>query len=92
MDLAEFVKTTLTSIKNGVVQANKEAGGGYRMTPSNGKVEFDVAVEVAKEKGSQKGGGLAIKVIEGKISGSSSSKESNITRIKFSVEVSTTIN
>lgn len=91
MELTQFIKITLSSIKKGVSEANSESGNVYRINPGSDKIDFDIAVEVAKEKGSEKGGGLAVKVIEGRISGSSSSKESSVSRIKFSVSVSTLV-
>ena len=90
MDLTQFIKTTLVSIRNGVVEANKETSV-YRLTPGSDRVDFDVAIEVAREKGSDKGGGLSVKVVEGKISSSSKSTESSYSRIKFSVGISTNI-
>lgn len=91
MELKEFISTTLVSVKEGVGSANKKAGNVFRVRSGQDKVDFDIAVVIAKEKGSEKGAGLAIKVVEGKISGSSRLKESSHSRIKFSVGISTHI-
>lgn len=89
MDLTDFISQTLISIRDGVQSANKDKNL-YQMNTTN-DVEFDIAVEVSEEKSNQKGGGVAIRVVEGKLSSENKSRESNISRIKFKVKVKTII-
>lgn len=87
MNLKEFIANTLVSIKEGIEKANSGESGNYYITSNSQVVNFDVAVEVAEEKGKDRSGGLAIKVVEAKIRGSTRMKESNISRINFTVGV-----
>lgn len=91
MDLSEFIAKTLISIRQGISEANKQTGNAYKIHPEAKVVNFDIAVEIGKEDSSEKKGGVAIKVVEGSMSGSSKSKESNITRINFTVGVNTSL-
>jgi hypothetical protein len=91
MDLKDFIATTLISIKEGIATANSKTDKAFKVMPEAKVVNFDIAVEIAKEKSSEKGGGLKIHVVEGKIGGSSTSKESNVSRINFTVGVNTII-
>lgn len=91
MDLGEFISKTLISIKEGIKDANSHANNSFYISTATHVVNFNVAVEVGKENTSEKGGGLKIHVVEGKMGGSSKSSESNISRIDFTVGVKTTI-
>ena len=90
MDLKEFISKTLISISEGVKESNK-INKMFEIRPKDQVVNFDIAVEIAEEKESGKGGGLKIKVVEGNLSASQRSKESNISRINFTVGVGTKI-
>lgn len=91
MDLSEFITKTLVSIKEGVSNANKQTSNSFQIQPHAKVVNFDIAVEIAKENENKKGGGLSIKVVEGNLENSSKSKQSNISRINFTVGVNTII-
>ena len=91
MDLTDFISITLKSIKEGVTQANGDSTKFFKIVPEGKVVNFDIAVEIVKEDQSGKGGELKIHVAEGKIDQSSKSKESNISRINFTVGVNTII-
>lgn len=89
MDLSDFISTTLLSIRTGLQKANDQEKVKFVMDSVDNKVDFDIAVEVTQEKGSERGGGLKIKVIEGNIMGKNNTKELNVSRIKLSVKVGT---
>lgn len=91
MDLSEFITKTLVSIKLGVANANKETNNSFLISSDTKVVNFDIAVEIEREDSKSKGGGLTIKVVEGNLSSSSKSKESNVSRINFTVGVNTNI-
>lgn len=91
MDLSDFIKITLISIRNGVVEANESVGKVYNLFPNRDSVNFDVAIEVARQNNTKKGGGISIKVVEGKLSDTAKSSESSYSRIKFSVGIVTNI-
>jgi len=86
MDLKDFIAKTLTSIRYGIKEANSEKENFY-INANTQVVNFDVAVEIGKEKGNTKGGGLNIKVVKGSIDSTSKIKESSISRINFTVGV-----
>lgn len=91
MDLSEFITKTLVSIKEGITEASKQTGNAFKVLPEAKVVNFDIAIEIAKEKASKKGGDLSIKVVEGSLESSLKSKQSNISRINFNVGVNTII-
>jgi hypothetical protein len=59
--------------------------------PENKVVNFDVAVEVSKEGKTEGGGGIKIHVVEARLGKGQTSKESNVSRINFTVGVNTII-
>lgn len=98
MELQEFIKNTLVSIKNGLHDANTEISkqtgtdtqSFFVLEPNNrdktqGYIIFDVAVTVSQENKQTGGGGIKIAVVSlGGEVGNVSSQE-NISRIKFHV-------
>ncbi len=91
MDLKDFIATTLISIKEGIAEANSKTNKAYKIGPESKVVNFDVAVEVSKEGKTEKGGGIRIHVVEAKLGKDQTSKESNVSRINFTVGVNTII-
>lgn len=91
MDLKDFIATTLISIKEGIVEANSKTTKAYKIMPEDKVVNFNVAVEVSKEGKSEAGGGIKIHVVEARLGKDQTSKESNISRINFTVGVNTII-
>ncbi len=85
MELKDFISNTLISIQKGITSANSATSNSFIIRQAQEVITFDVAVEVGKENTSEKGGGLRIHVVEGKLSGSSKTKESSITRVLFTV-------
>lgn len=98
MELDEFVKNTLLSVRNGIRNANKElldlklienVGDGFALDNHDGKVEgfisFDVAVTVSGKKLKEGGGGIRIAAISlgGKIS--KDTMHEHVSRIKFHI-------
>jgi len=90
MDLEDFISTTLISIRKGIAGANKEEKM-YKIIPENKVVNFDIAVEVSKEGKAGGGGGIKIHVVEANLGKEQTNKESNVSRINFTVGVSTAI-
>ncbi len=90
MDLEQFIATTLISIRKGIATANREEKM-YKIIPENKVVNFDIAVEVSKEAKSGGGGGIKIHVVEAKLGKDQTNKQSNVSRINFTVGVSTAI-
>jgi hypothetical protein len=98
MELEEFIKNTLVSLKNGVHAANdaliKQDGGDTRIFALNANskegshVSFDVAVTATHETGKSGSGGIKIAVVG--IGGEKSSKEiqESVSHIKFAVSIS----
>jgi len=91
MDLKDFIAKTLISIKEGVAEANKSTGNAYKINSEAKVVNFDIAVEVSKEGKTEAGGGLRIHVVEAKLGKNNTSKESNVSRINFTVGVNSII-
>jgi len=91
MDLKDFISTTLVSIREGIAEANKKTDKAYKIVPENKVVNFDIAVEVSNEQKSGGGGGIKIHVVEAKLGKDHTNKESNISRINFTVGVNTII-
>jgi hypothetical protein len=85
MELKDFISNTLISIKNGLADANSQTNNSFVIRQAQEVITFDVAIEVGKENTTEKGGGLRIHVVEGKLSGTSKTKESSISRILFAV-------
>ena len=91
MDLKDFIATTLISIKEGVAEANKQTGNSFKIVSEAKVVNFDVAVEVSNEGKSEAGGKVKIYVVEGSLGKDTKTKESNVSRINFTVGVNTII-
>ena len=89
MDLKDFIATTLISIKQGIEEANKQTNKAYKIMPESKVVNFDIAVEVSKEAKTGGGGGIKIHVVEAKLGKDQTNKESNVSRINFTVGVNT---
>lgn len=101
MELKEFIKNTLVSIKNGVRDANlefakqegKTLGGDFGalfvLESSRDKgqnyIAFDVAVTVSKESKKSGGSGLDIKVVSLGGELSDIKSQEHISRIKFNI-------
>ena len=86
MDLKDFIAKTLSSIRDGVKEANTDKNN-FVIYAKDQVVNFNVAVEIGQEKSGGKSGALRIKVVEGNIDSSSKTKESSISRIDFTVGV-----
>ena len=92
MELEEFITTTLFSIKKGIKDANikiaKDDGTSsqYEINRDSKGIEFDVAVTVSSEKGSEGGGKIKIAVVD--VGGTTNSflKEEYVSRISFEVK------
>ena len=87
IDLKEFISITLTSIKDGVTDANKKSNNRFRVYAADNVVNFDIAVVVSNEGKREAGGGVRIHVVEAKAGVDSRTKESNVSRISFTVGV-----
>jgi len=102
MDLENFIKETLISIKKGLVAANNECKaignknlghhiGDFQMggpgDVKNNHIKFDIAVSATEEKAGSKGGGIKIKVVD--ISGEKNNKSTDqmASRIQFEIKV-----
>ncbi|NOQ67909.1 hypothetical protein GQ568_00530 [Patescibacteria group bacterium] len=94
MELQEFIKHSLTSIVNGIKNANKSLDSDdgidrtFSMPTGDAKdsVIFDIAVTASSESEKSKGGGLKISVVDfgGKIDKKTTSE--NVSRIKFQIK------
>ena len=98
MDLQQFIKQTLVSIKHGVADANKELDGKAAGRPSyaiysrnDGEVVFDVAVTVSAATKKNKEGSLKVAVVTLGADKNDASAEQTVSRIKFAVKVDSTI-
>jgi hypothetical protein len=101
MDLQNFIKQTLVSIKTGVAGANKDLGAEkgkpvYAIYSRNdGEVVFDVAVTVSAETKKNKQGSLKVAVVGVGFGAGADKKDTDaqqtVSRIKFSVKVDSTI-
>jgi hypothetical protein len=91
MDLADFISTTLISIRQGIKTANAETQGNFKIFSEDKAIKFDIAVEIAKESTGEKGGKLKIHVAEVGIERNSKTTESAISRINFIVGLNTSI-
>jgi dihydroxyacetone kinase DhaKLM complex PTS-EIIA-like component DhaM len=89
MDLSDFIATTLISIQKGITEANRQTNKAYKIMPESKVVNFDVAIEIGREDINGKAGALKVKVVEGNIEKTSKTKESNTSRINFTVGVNT---
>ena len=49
MDLKDFIATTLTSIREGIIDANKQTSNNFRIYVADKVINFDIAVEVSNE-------------------------------------------
>lgn len=85
MELKDFICNTLISIKNGLDSANSATHNSFVIRQASEVITFEVAVEVGKENASEAGGGLRIHVVEGKVGKTSTTKESSISKILFTV-------
>ena len=100
MELEEFIKTTLISIKNGVHSANKELEKNGADRPAyllmtgeakeGGSIEFDVAVTATHEK--DRGGKASIRIYVAEIGRRVEEKniQESISRIKFKIKIGVT--
>jgi len=100
MDLQQFIKQTLVSVKKGVADANDELGGGSKSkdrqhyaiySRNDGEVVFDVAVTVSAATKKNKEGSLKVAVLEVGAGKNDHSAEETVSRIKFCVKVDSTI-
>lgn len=97
MDLQNFIKQTLVSIKTGVAAANKDLGAEkgkpvYAIYSRNdGEIVFDVAVTVSAETKKNKQGSLRVAVVGIGADKKDTDAEQTVSRIKFSVKVDSTI-
>jgi hypothetical protein len=91
MDLKDFISITLTSIKDGVAEANKNSNNAFKIYTAAKVVDFDIAVEVSNEGKTGAGGGLKIHVVEARVGKDSTTKESNVSRIHFTVGLNTSV-
>ena len=85
MDLKDFIYTTLTSIREGIIDANKPTNNKFSIYGAEKVITFDIAVEVSNEGKVGAGGGVKIHVAEVKVGKDNTTKESNVNRISFSV-------
>ncbi len=87
MDLKEFISITLTSIKDGVTDANEKSNNRFRIYAADKVVNFDIVVVVSNEGKTEAGGGVRIYVVEAKVGADSRIKESNASHIIFTVGI-----
>lgn len=91
MELKEFVSDTLKQIIDGIIDAQKYAGGkGTIIVPYSEQqksVSFDVAVTVDESKQKEGKAGVTVWSIGGGISGKTESSSSIVSRIKFDVPI-----
>ncbi len=87
MELQEFIKNTLTSIVNGLNEANQSFTGkaNFKLDTEKGEVHFDIAITVSEED--KKSGGAGIKVYALKLGGEKeiSNIQESVSRIQFKV-------
>ncbi len=88
MDLKDFIATTLTSIREGIIDANKQTSNKFKIYGTDKVINFDIAVEVSNEGKTGAGEGVKVHVIEANIGKGSTTKESNVNRISFPVGLS----
>jgi hypothetical protein len=100
MDLQQFIKQTLVSVKKGVGDANDELGGKGKdkerqhyaiYSRNDGEVVFDVAVTVSAATKKNKEGSLRVAVMEVGVGKDDTSAQETVSRIKFCVKVDSTI-
>jgi hypothetical protein len=97
MDLKDFIKTTLSSIYNGVTETNKELIGDelgntkeahFVITPNeqDSLIEFDVALTIASNSSKKKG--LSVQVYVANVDGGKVVKDSSqtVSRVKFKIK------
>jgi hypothetical protein len=92
MDLSEFVRETLVSIKTGVASANSSVNADknaptFKM-PGNevgGTIDFDVAVVAGEESTSGKHGGIKVAWLGAGGEKSSAIAKESTSRVKFIV-------
>jgi len=90
MELKDFVSQTITSIIEGVREAQASAQDGAYVNPvmAARPIEFDVAVTVTETTEKKGGGGIAVAgFIKAEGGGLTSSANSSVSRIKFHVPV-----
>ncbi|MFH1744566.1 MAG: hypothetical protein ABH881_00130 [bacterium] len=101
MELQEFIKNTLVSIKNGVHDANLEFAKQEGKTlgkdfsalfvieaagdKDQGRISFDIAVTVNQESKKSGGGGLKISVVSLGAEIGDIKSQEHISRIKFKI-------
>ncbi len=95
MELEEFITQTLVAIRAGIKKANKKiidlkdfgVENTYTMGNVGDKINFDIAVTATEENGGKAGGGMQIAVLRMGADVESKSVQSNISRIKFAVDL-----
>jgi hypothetical protein len=92
MNLSEFITNTLKDIRIGVEDSNTKERDAKEAVKyvliATERVEFDLAVTVENaSEGSAEAKAGIIKVAEASIDGKISTQESNITRVKFKVNI-----
>ncbi len=93
MDLQHFIEETIRDVTVALHNSNKEMienGFGRGIADLDEmKVDFDIAVTVATDRGSEVGGKITVLGLNLQVGGSQKQKESNehISRIKFTVPV-----
>ena len=96
MELETFITTTLISIKNGIIKANKKLNPDQRSfyidSTKDGAIKFDIAVVISKEANNKGGGKITIPFIN--LGGEKNNKDNqeHTSRIKFEVCPAITIN
>lgn len=96
MELEEFIKNSLVSIRNGVRMANNELRQKgeekriFKLEAHSGEgkhIFFDVAVRATHESGKSGSGGIKIAVVD--MGGEKSSKDfqESVSRLKFAVKI-----
>jgi hypothetical protein len=91
MELKDFVKKVILDLDSGVTEANALSGRNIRFSGVVGQktaLEFDVAVTVESETGSE--GGAGIKVWGIGLGGSKSEdvRNSTVSRVSFGIDIS----
>ena len=81
MELKEYVEKTLTEISEGVNAANDKMKG-YQVRLDE-KVSFVVAVQVSKEKSSEKGADGTLYVVKGGVKSNKTSKDEQFNTVSF---------
>lgn len=86
MDVEEFIKTTLRQVHSAIQAVDEEsvAENPVQLNRSKG-IEFDLAVTAESTGGTSKKAGLKVHVLNAGYDKKDISKESSVSRIKFTV-------